>query len=242
MILIRLVISTFIFVFFALFGLIANASPSDSEYFIYPNSTGTFHDVTYGAWLVKFWQWWLSIPNSEHPVHDPGNGEKCGINQNDPVWFLPPHNPETPEGKTEIHCNIPVGKDIILPISVTECDKGTGDDVDENNDGSYLDCTENILTRNDDIMILLDGKAPDKNKYLKIKGDFFNVTLNDDTVDIYEEVIKGTWRAKIYGIYLILHGLPPGEHNIDFFVHDRLRGNTGVDEINNKGSYKIMVS
>jgi len=38
-------------------------------------------------WTAKWWQWYLSIPNSQHPFADT-TGEKCSKSQIGPVWFL----------------------------------------------------------------------------------------------------------------------------------------------------------
>ena len=43
--------------------------------------------LTLADWTVKWWQWFIAIPNSQHPFGD-STGEKCGVGQAGPVWFL----------------------------------------------------------------------------------------------------------------------------------------------------------
>ncbi|MGH9975265.1 MAG: hypothetical protein ACRD8Z_05440, partial [Nitrososphaeraceae archaeon] len=42
---------------------------------------------SYEDWTAKWWQWLLSIPNSENAAVDT-TGEHCGVGQNGSVWFL----------------------------------------------------------------------------------------------------------------------------------------------------------
>jgi hypothetical protein len=50
------------------------------------------YGIPYSEWLKNWWQWWISIPNNEHPF--PKYDSKiCSVNQQGPVWFLPDVEP-----------------------------------------------------------------------------------------------------------------------------------------------------
>ena len=68
-------------------------------------------------WTVKWWQWFLAIPQDNHPMNDE-TGKRCGVNQEDRnVWFLT----TTGSGTAERTCTIPQGKAILTPVAANEC-------------------------------------------------------------------------------------------------------------------------
>ena len=74
----------------------------------------------YNKWLEKWWSWWISLPLDKHPYYDPSDPERCSTMQKGPIWFLPDI---TPGKKLDYNCTIPQGKGILIPISVTFCEK-----------------------------------------------------------------------------------------------------------------------
>jgi hypothetical protein len=235
---IRLIISMLLpAILLMLFSYIGLGNAAGIQNFIYPNNSALFHDAPYSDWLAKWWGWWVGIPDKMHPYYDAGNPEKCSLKQSGPVWFLPPISEGGPDNN--FHCNVPIGKDIMIPISITECDP-TGAEVDT--DKSYIDCVLNIETTHDSIAIDVDGKSLDSKKLELIKSKFFNITYTNDSVQFLGTLKPGTYRALIGGLSAVLHGLPAGDHNINFRVVDTLRTNTGPETHISDGTYKILIS
>ena len=75
------------------------------------------YGVPYKDWIARWWQWDVGIPSSQHP-RDQYTSEKCTVNQNGSVWFLP----DILTGKEERTCTIPEGKAILVPLITGECD------------------------------------------------------------------------------------------------------------------------
>jgi hypothetical protein len=75
--------------------------------------SATPYGKTYGEWTALWWQWVCAIPIGDNPLPDP-TGEKAGVGQSGPVWFLcgTTGNPPTAERTV----TIPVGKAVLFPI------------------------------------------------------------------------------------------------------------------------------
>jgi hypothetical protein len=236
--LIRLIISTlFSIILLTFFCYIGTGNGITSQNFIYPNNTAVFHGTSYGDLLTKWYGWWIGIPHSMHPYYDAGNAEKCSLMQGGLVWFLPPISEGGPDNN--FHCNVPIGKDILIPISITECDPTT-DDVKDNQ--SYYGCVFNIRTTHATIAVDVDGKPIESNKLEVINGKYFNVTFTKDSVQIFGTPKPGTYRALIGGLYAILHGLPAGYHDINLHVVDKLETDTGTENHVSIGTHRILIS
>jgi hypothetical protein len=94
----------------------ANAGEIYSQIYS-PNSSP--YNIAYQEWPAKWWQWHMSIPADVHPREN-YLPERCGLNQDGPVWFLPdgPNNP-TQQVRT---CVIPSDKSILIQVVGGECD------------------------------------------------------------------------------------------------------------------------
>jgi hypothetical protein len=137
------------------------------------------------------------------------------------VWFLPNVLPGT--GKVNYQCNVPFGKVIMLPISMTECESGGVEGI--MNDQELKDCAFNINTPLDQIDVSLDGVKIDTSKLgSPIKTDFFNVTYPSNPLDVFGAVKPGTYRGIAEGYVLFFDDLPVGKHNISTKVVDVLKG------------------
>jgi hypothetical protein len=71
----------------------------------------------------KWWTWDMGIPNDVHPEKKYPDAQRCSEMQNGSVWFMPDISPGV--GTVNYSCNVPLGKDIILPLTTSECDRGT---------------------------------------------------------------------------------------------------------------------
>jgi hypothetical protein len=73
---------------------------------------------TYGEWGARWWQYVLGIPDNpapdENPLND-HNGERCGVGQWVPVWFLV----GTTGGGAERRCNVPADTGLFFPIQTS---------------------------------------------------------------------------------------------------------------------------
>lgn len=70
------------------------------------------YGLTYPEWIIKWWQWILSIPRDKNPALD-NSGIYVAEGQSDPnVWFLS----GTFGGSVVRKCKIPRGKAILMPI------------------------------------------------------------------------------------------------------------------------------
>jgi hypothetical protein len=200
------------------------------------------YGIPYNKWLEKWWSWWISLPLDKHPYYDPSDPERCSTMQKGPIWFLPDI---TPGKKLDYNCTIPQGKGILIPISVTFCEKAikgtcgtllTDDELikSANNIRTFI---EHMDIEIDNIKIPLNG--------LTIKTSLFNVTVPDPPpIEIWNGLMTGTYKTAATGYFLIVHNIPPGEHTIKLKVLDLLAGNEGPPpkfEPLRTGTYKIFI-
>jgi len=205
------------------------------------------HGIAYGEWIAKWWTWWLAIPNEVHPHNDLADVNRCATEQGDDlVWFLP--DVQFPNVHKDVVCKIPLGKDILLPISTTIASPFEGSDKD------LVKRSENIYTFDPikngaykQITVFVDDTKIE-NDYIKNmlygKTDFFNVTLPDTPLSLLELKVKGgSWKSIATGYFLFLQNLTRGEHIIDMHIEERLAGNEQVNEpIQTRDfTYKISV-
>jgi len=211
---------------------------TSSNYIIYPTNS-TLDGVPYNGWITKWWVWNLGIPNSTHPLWNPTEPdvERCSSMQKGPVWFLP--NALSGEGIFNHQCNVPFGKVIMIPVSLTECDHGT-EGVKPDDDLKV--CAFNIYKSVSNIKI--DGVPVNTgNLGTPIRTDFFNVTYPHNPISKFGYVEPGSYRAIASGYLLFLHNLPVGIHNLHMKVVDFLSGKDflkGVGETS-EANYTISV-
>ena len=176
----------------------------------YPTSASPF-GIPYIQWVIKWWQWDLSIPIQDHPNTN-YTAEKCSRGQvrDSPVWFLA--LPFGEEQSAERTCSIPKDKAIISGLLSGECDSS---DPRITSDEQMKQCA----SEGDDfgaIEVSLDGKdlKYDMNAN-RVKSDFFNITYIKDN---FFQAPVGTFRSTIDGYYLFLKPLAPGEHELKYKV------------------------
>ena len=175
-----------------------------------------------------------------HPLKKYPDAERCSAMQEGDVWFLPNVIPGT--GKVNYQCNVPFGKIIMLPVSMTECDWGTEGVM---KDQELKDCAFNINTPLNQIEVSIDGVKIDTSKLgAPIKSDFFNVTYPLNPLDVFGPVKPASYKAIAEGYVLFLHDLPLGKHSINTKVVDVLKGKefegqTGEPPI--EANYEISV-
>jgi len=201
-------------------GWYGTVNATSSNYITLSNGT-TPSGMTGKELVAKWWTWVLGIPNDVHPEKKYPDAQRCSEMQNGPVWFLPDILPGV--GTVNYSCNVPLGKDIVLPLTTSECDGGTEGPL---TDKELAVCADNIVTPTSNIEVTLDGKKVDINGSL-VKTDFFNVTYPDNPLDIFGTVKPGTYKGTATGYFLNLNNMTPGKHKIDLKVIDLLKGNEG---------------
>ena len=213
---------------------------ASSNFTIFPTNS-TLNGIPYKELIAKWWQWDDSIPNDMHPLKKYPDAQRCSAMQNGEVWFLPNVLPGT--GKVNYQCNVPFGKVIMLPISVTDCESGATEEI--MSDEELKDCAFNIITPVNQIEVSIDGEKIDTSKLgAPIKTDFFNVTYPSNPIDVFGSVEPGTYRAIAEGYVLFFQDLPLGKHTIHTKVVDVLKGKEYLKEIGEppvEAIYEILV-
>jgi hypothetical protein len=162
-------------------------------------------------WLTKFWNWTASISESVHPRNDE-TGERCGVAQNGPVWFL-----DAPVGEGSISrtvtCKIPSDKAVFIPLLTGECDyseEKTDEDVTkcakEGNDGGIIE-----LSVDGKRLISINGTTQNDYSTSRVLSDFFNIRYNSSNL---WDLPADTFRGRADGYFEILKPFPLGEHTI----------------------------
>ncbi len=78
------------------------------------NPEDKIYGHSYGEWITKWWEWALSVPESNNPILD-DTGQYAHLNQDDKVWFLAGTIGD--ENKVAHRtCVIPKGRSILFPI------------------------------------------------------------------------------------------------------------------------------
>jgi hypothetical protein len=181
--------------------IVLSAYAQDNNSAVYPKDSAPF-GVPYKDWIARWWQWNVGIPSSQHP-RDNYTAEKCTVNQNGSVWFIP----DILTGKEERTCTIPEGKAILVPLITGECD------TSESPSGSDADLRQ-CSTAGDEygaISATLDGQKIENLDSYRTATDFFNLSyINDNIFD----VAAGTFRGVADGFFLFLKPSSVGNHEL----------------------------
>jgi hypothetical protein len=164
------------------------------------------HEVPYGQWLAKWWNWTTSITKENHP-RDNFTPEKCQINQLGPVWFLP----DMLGGYEDRTCIIPSDKSIFVPILVGECELSS----DELKTKEQLPPCASAGNEHGVISATVDGKKVTNIEDYRAQSGFFNITIVEN--NIYDSN-PGTWTGFADGFFIMLEPLSPGEHEVKLTV------------------------
>ena len=167
-----------------------------------PNSSP--YGTSFDKWTTKWWQWFIGIPNSQQPFPDT-TGEKCGINQAGPVWFL-----VGAAGKVERNCAIPSDKAILFPILDTECSYSETPSLK-----TEQDLRKCAVESNKDAVLKasLDNHEIKNLDNYRVTSSPFNVTYPSDPVfptnSNFSQAVSDGW-------FIILEPLKSGPHEFKF--------------------------
>jgi hypothetical protein len=216
--------------FSSLLNVFSDLNPS-----IYsPNSSP--HGIPYANWIAEWWKWWLGTPTGEHPGEGTYTPSKCTLHQHGPVWFMPDITGDTNPNVVRA-CTIPVGKSILLPLSMGESDKTdpctSRLDLGPDLDSRIRDCA----TKNRESVIFneitVDGVNILNFKELyRATTDFFNVTIPKNPTIIFGPLEPGTYKAMADGYLLFLKPFSVGNHIVKYDLNEKLRDSPHINHRN----------
>jgi hypothetical protein len=173
----------------------------------------------FSTWTAKWWQWFIGIPNSQQPFPDT-TGEKCGIKQAGPVWYL-----VGAAGKVERNCIIPSDKAILFPILDTECSYSETPTLK-----TEQDLRQCAVEGNKDAVLKasLDNREIKNIEKYRVTTNLFNVTYPSDPVfptnSNYSQAVSDGW-------FIMLEPLKPGAHELKFSASQLGAGTTGENTV-----------
>jgi hypothetical protein len=193
-------------------GLVSAASAANLNPGILPINSAP-NGKSYGAWSAAWWQWALSIPETQNPVTD-STGAFAAVGQSGPVWFLG----GTFGNSVTRTVTVPAGKALFFPVhnwlfgaSVFDCEPsvpGVTCDVPTLREKAAAAATSvQILEAS------IDG-VPVNNirDHRAISPDAFSVTFPEGAVFGFP---AGTFSPHVAdGYWLMLAAPTPGQHTI----------------------------
>jgi hypothetical protein len=187
-----------------IFSLVPYAIAQNSNPTISPPDSRP-QGLTYGQWAAKWWQWAYSIPRDQSPLYDQ-TGERCGIKQTGPVWFLA----GTFGGSAVRQCTIPAGISLFFPILNTECSIAGGDGKTEQD---LRKCAKTQIDRATNLELSIDGvRLQDLQKY-RAQSQLYTISLPANNI---MGVAATTSPSIAEGYWIFLNPLSPGKHEIRF--------------------------
>lgn len=162
--------------------------------------------ITYAQWTAKWWQWVLSIAETENPLVD-GTGRNCAINQTGPVWFLA----GTLKGPALRSCAIPANKAILFPVINVEASVAERDGTTEE---ELAACVKFEMDQITDMRAMVSGTNVNDVKQYRIQSLLFNVTLPADNI---LGLPAQTTKMMSEGYWLFLKPLEPGKYDLNSF-------------------------
>jgi hypothetical protein len=169
----------------------------------------------------QWWQWVLSIPTEDNPLLDT-TGAECQQGDMGDVFFLV----GTFGGSVERECTISEGQDILIPIINAVClDLPGGLDPDfpgvfqkPRGPGGSCEETNEIFMDTVDLSSLeltIDGVSFGSLEDFRVQSNPFPIRLPQDSI-FGEGFPSRPFIGISDGIWVIVEGLPVGEHTIEF--------------------------
>jgi hypothetical protein len=169
---------------------------------------------------AKWWEWVLAIPPEDNPLL----GEDCDVDQKGPIWYLA----GTTGGSDERECTIPEGKDILFPIVNVFCSEVTDEEfikqiintMEEDIPPSQLKlgligCAEFFMDQVDILEVTIDGEEIASLEDFRVQSPIFKIAYPEDNVYGVETTTEPQ-KSISDGFWILLEGLEPGEHTIEF--------------------------
>ena len=189
------------------------------------------YDDTYGAWTVRWWQWFLSTPRSINPVVD-RSGECAYINQpSSEVYFLVGKLADENRNLPNRFCRIPTGRSILFPVI--------------NCEANQLECPElrtcqdivERVDRDEDTIIMKDCFVNGESiPPQRVKSDPLIFELNIAKDNVFDAKGGESTYASADGYWVFLRPLPVGKHVITF------QGSCEYGKLNAGAIYHLTVT
>jgi hypothetical protein len=161
--------------------------------------------LTYGEWSAKWWQYVLSIPESDNPLAG-GTGNKCAFQQIGNVALIA----VDPLSEEPIECEVPTGVMLFLDILSAECSTVEEPPFYGEDEEELRACVLGFTFTN--LQASIDGVAvKNLDRYIHT-SPLFEFTLPEEGNILYTDVLSGQSVSK--GAHLILAPLSPGEHAV----------------------------
>jgi hypothetical protein len=162
------------------------------------------YGIPYSEWMIKWWQWHISLPTQGHPFITK-NIENCPVGNSGPVSFLT----NSIQGESRYTCIIPAGHAILLRIASAECSTPELP-ANQRSPADYIKCaSEGQQYHTSEVKvdgITLNGLGN------RDTSRFFNITIPED--NIYS-IKQGTYKSIVSGYFAFLKPLSAGEHTVD---------------------------
>ena len=164
--------------------------------------------ATLGEWVVRSWQWSLSLPEDIHPGFQP-NGTGCGYGQSGPVFFIP--GTFVPDPATRFTCIVPEGTAILVPVGGAGCTTVEPPPFFGRDEAELRACAEGHLAAIESVEASVNGvPVPNLDQYQVLSPPF---TLNFPEGNFYG-VEPGVALSVAVDYAFIIAPPPPGEYTI----------------------------
>lgn len=195
------------------------------------SNQSTPYGLPFHEWGTKFWQWFLEIPGSNHPMND-NTGKDCGANQKDSnVWYLT----GAASGTVERTCTIPAEKAILVLVAGNECSYAEYPNLKSESELRSCAVSGNEVNSID---ASVDG-VPIKNmRQYRVQSPYFNFTYPENNVFGGS---PGASHAVSDNFLLFLEPLKSGKHELDFSQTTLDNPTTGTQSFAYDVKYHLLV-
>lgn len=213
----------------ALFGLflsgtnpvIANSNNSTVDVFGVDSEP---YGLSYPEWVIKWWQWFVSIPPEENPVNDQ-TGVNCGVGQEGQVWLLG----GTPGGFAHRTCTVPSDKGILFPVINSMCD------LTISSESELLACAKADTDRAINLRANIDGIELES---VRVQTPLANITYPENNIF---GAPSGTTQMVSDGYYVYLKPLSPGTYDLSFGGETASTPTLGISAFATSVKYDLKV-
>ena len=201
-------------------SLLAQRDNNDSltysdDSLVYPPDSVAY-GMTYGGWVVAYWQYILSIPLSTNPAFGDTTGVYCNLDQGSgSVYFL--NASGSPNTLITRICTVPAGKALWVPNLLNECSTveptpSHGDNPQELRQCASAGTDAGVLNS---VKFVVDGHRICDVGRFRVQGPSYDFVMPaHDNILGLEGVTGGS--SVVDGYAIMLKPLPRGYHVIHF--------------------------
>lgn len=158
-----------------------------------------------GEWAARQWQWFLSFPAELQPALDE-TGERCGLGQAGPVFFL-----VGGAASVERTCVVPLGTAVFVPAGGADCSTVEPPPFFGRDEAELRACAADATDSIDvsQIEVTIDGEPVDDLAAYRASTPLFSLVLPESNLFGAPAGVAG---AVADGYQVMLDSLPEGEH------------------------------